>query len=101
MSAFLLVYNLPLGGNSGQLGTREGYAVVENPNSVLAGDRILPDEIRLTIAGRVCCSRDTPLNRASRKTDHIGGYAVIWDPDTMVARNCIFPDEIRLPGTEE
>src|SRR5260370_809984 len=93
---FLLFYNLPLRGNSGQIDSGGGDTVIQDPDGPLARDCILPNEVRLAGTEEVCCGCDIPLNWDSGKIDHIGGDAVVHDPDTVLARYCVLQNEFRL-----
>src|SRR5208283_1733361 len=81
---FLLFYNLPLCGDSGKIDSRGEDAVIQDPDAPLAGDCVLPNEVRLTGTEEVCRSCDMPLNWDSGKIDHRGEDAILHDPDTVL-----------------
>jgi len=74
---------------------------LHDPETTLAGGRILPNQVGLTGTKEVCRTRDVPLSGDSRKIDTVGVDAVLEDPDTVLSRNCVFPNEVSLAVTVE
>src|SRR5271156_4979451 len=71
----LMLHDMPLNRDRGKTDNGGEDAVLHDPDTALAGGCILPNEVRLTGAEKVRCTRDAPLGGDSGESDNRGDDA--------------------------